>query len=59
MNIFLDDLLYLTIGKDLIVAVDVELGVENRMAVGDAGLPSLLVIGPAESSGVSELKSDD
>ena len=42
-----------------IVGGDVELLVEERVAVGYAGLPALLVMGPAEAAGMGKLETDD
>ena len=59
LHVAADQLLDVGIGQDLIVGGDVELLVEDGVAVGHAGFPALLVMRTAEPAGVGELEADD
>jgi len=54
-----DELLDIGVGQHLFVGGDVELPVQDRVAVGHAGFPALLVMGTAEAAGVGQLETDD
>src|SRR6185503_20126518 len=58
-HVALDEFLDLAVTENLRVACDVELLVENRMTIGHARFPALLVIRSAEASRVGELKTYD
>ena len=59
LHVAADQLLDVGVGQDLIVRGHVELLVEDRVAVGHAGFPALLVMRTAEAARVGKLEADD
>ena len=59
VNVAADDFLHRTVAEHRPVVVYAEALVENRMAVRNARLGALGVVGPAEAAGVRQLKADD
>ncbi len=60
-DVVVDQLVEVVVGPDdrVVVRVDAELGVEERVVVGDPRLELVLVVGFAEAAGVGELEADE